>query len=142
MAKPRSARAPRGATGACRDRRRPQGTPRPDWVRPFLRVNRALHASVRLIGSTLLTVRAAERCAHQRPIRTTRELQDVSARLVDASARLVRAARELAETNDCIGREPERARDVPKLLVHATEHWVYHRRMARRGRGPGFHLAG
>jgi hypothetical protein len=79
---------------------------------------------VRLIGATLRTVAGSERCAHRRPIRTSRNLHQASALLVDASARLARAARELAETNECVAREPERATAVPDMLVHATERWM------------------
>lgn len=118
-------RAPKGASGTCRDRRRPQGGGRPAWVRPFRRACRALDASLRLICSTLPTVAASKRCAHRRPIRASRNLDQASARLVDASARLQRAARALAKTNECAAREPERAGDVPALVVQTTENWLY-----------------
>ena len=96
----------------------------PAWFRPYSRAQRALAASIRLIGSTLRTVAGAEHGLHRRPIRTSRNLQEASARLVDASARLRWAAQELAETNECIALEPERAAPVPELLIQATEHWM------------------
>jgi hypothetical protein len=37
----------------------------------------------------------------------------------------VRAAQELAQTNACIGRDPECPDDLPELLIEATERWVY-----------------
>jgi hypothetical protein len=35
------------------------------------------------------------------------------------------AARELAEVNACIAREPENAGEVPELLVEAAERWAF-----------------
>jgi hypothetical protein len=69
-------------------------------------------------------VRGSARCAHLRPVRTSRNLHEASGRLVDASARLARAAEALAETNACISRDPVEASVVPDMLVRATERWV------------------
>ena len=125
MTRLKPTRAPKGATGACRDRRRPQGERRPAWVRPFERANRALRASARLINSSIIAAARSQRGAHRRPIRSSQDLLAVGARLVTASARLVRAAEEIAETNECIGREPERAGGAPELLIQTTERWVF-----------------
>jgi hypothetical protein len=119
------ARAPKGANGNCRNRRRPEGARRPAWVRPFIRANRAISSSARLIGTTLLEVSASERHVHRRPVRTSKNLLEASDRLVQASARLYRAARDLARTNECIARDPENAADLPERLLETTESWVY-----------------
>ncbi|HUP59086.1 MAG TPA: hypothetical protein VNA69_01565 [Thermoanaerobaculia bacterium] len=120
----RSARAPEGASGTCRDRRRPQGERR-RWVRPFYRANRALDASLRLIGSTLHAVAATKRTVHRRPVRASRNLHNASELLVTASVRLMWAAQNLAEMTECAGREPETAQHVPEIVVNATERWMY-----------------
>ena len=127
--RPNYAQAPKGATGQCRDRRRPQGRRRLAWVRPLRRAQRALDACVGLIDSALRTGAAWERCADRTPIRASRGLHHASGQLVDASARLARAANALAETNACIAREPERAFLAPGLLMDVTERWV---QVARR----------
>lgn len=123
MTRTNDARAPRSAPGTCRNRRRQKGGG-PAWVRPFCRAERALEASIRLIGSTLRTVARSERCAHRRPIRTSRTLHEASARLHEASVRLARAAEQMRETNECIAREPERSTAVPALLLHTAERYV------------------
>lgn len=120
----KSAKAPEGASGPCRDRRRPHGDRR-RWVRPFYRANRALNASLRLIGSTLHTVAATKRTVHRRPVRASRNLHNASELLVIASVRLLRAARNLTEMTDCASREPETAEAVPEILADATERWVF-----------------
>lgn len=117
------ARAPKPAAARCEDRRR-TGEQRPAWLRPYRRVQRALEASARLIDSTLRTVAASERCAHRRPIQTSGNLWNASGRLATASRRLMHAVEELAEANECIGREPERAAGVPALLTAATAQWM------------------
>jgi len=111
------------AAGKCRDRGRPQRR-RLAWVRSLRRAQRALDACVGLINSSLSTVVVSKGCVHQRPIRTSRDLNHASGRLVEASARLGRAARELAETNECIAREPERAVFAPELLIGDTSRWI------------------
>jgi hypothetical protein len=116
--------APQGADGTCRDRRGPRGERRPGWVRPFVRANRAIRASARLIARTLREVSASERRVERRPVGTSRKLQAASGRLVDASARLARAARELARTNEWIARDPENSASAPRLLVETTASWV------------------
>jgi Tfp pilus assembly protein PilX len=120
MAKSKHARAPQGASGTSRNRRRQQGG-MPAWMRPFCRASRALDASIRLIGATERTVARSERCAHRLPVRTSRTLQEASARLRDAQARLVRAAQELAAANECLVREPDETELVPELLVHNAQ---------------------
>jgi hypothetical protein len=117
--------APKGAAGTCRDRRRSKGLRREKWVRPFLRLHRTLDSSVHLITSSLLSAGASERRVRRRPLRASRELTEASELLVRASSRLMRAAHALAEVNACIAREPEKASDVPELLVQATERWVF-----------------
>jgi hypothetical protein len=119
-ARKRPTSAPEGASGTCRDRRRPQGERR-GWVRPFFRANRALDVSLRLIGSTLRTVAAAERSAHRRPVRVSRRLQDASELLATATVRLGWAARNLVELTACVGGETAH---VPEMVVNATERWV------------------
>ncbi len=120
MAKSNNARAPQGASGTSRNRRRKQvGVP--TWARPFCRASRAIDASIRLIHSTVHTVARSERCAHRRPVRTSRTLQEASARLLDARARLVRAAQELAAANECLVREPDETGLVSELLVHNAQ---------------------
>ena len=117
-------RAPEGASGTCRDRRRTDGDRR-RWVRPFHRANRALYASFRLIATTHHTVAAAERTVHRRPVRASRNLQRASDLLVTASARLVCAAKNLAEMTERAALEPETAQDVPEFVVTATARWMY-----------------
>jgi hypothetical protein len=119
-ARKRPTSAPEGASGTCRDRRRPQGERR-GWVRPFFRANRALDASLRLIGSTLRAVATAERAVHRRPVRVSRNLQDASELLATATVRLGWAARNLVELTACVGGETAQ---VPEMVVNATERWV------------------
>lgn len=97
---------------------------RPAWVRPFVRANRAISSSARLICSTLGQVSASERCVLRRPIRASRKLDEASARLVEVSRRLSHAARDLAKTNERIARDPQDAADVPEMLVDTTESWL------------------
>jgi hypothetical protein len=120
----KSARAPEGASGTCRGRRRPHGDRR-RWVRPFFRANRALNASLHLIASTLHTVAAAKRTVHRRPVRASRNLHNASELLVTASARLMRAVQNLAEMTERARCEPETAEAVPEILVNTTERWLY-----------------
>ncbi len=120
----KSARARERASGTCRDRRRPHGDRR-RWVRPFYRANRALNASLRLIGSTLHTIGATKRTFQGRPVRASRNLHNASALLVTANVRLMRAAQNLTEMTECARREPETAEAVPEILAHATERWVF-----------------
>lgn len=119
-----SARAPEGASGTCRDRRRSNGERR-RWVRPLFRANDAMYASMRLIGSTLRAVSVAKRAAHRRPVQASRDLWNASGRLVTASLRLMKAAENIAEMTRCAGREPETALEVPEIVVMQTERWVY-----------------
>lgn len=94
------------------------------WVRSFCRAYRALDASIRLADAALRDAVASRRRARRRPVQASRDLHEAEGLLVDALARLLRAARELAETNACIGREPETARFAPELLIVATARWV------------------
>jgi hypothetical protein len=122
-ARKRPSSAPEGASGTCRDRRRPQGERR-GWVRPFFRANRALDASLRLIGSTLRAVAAAERSVHRRPVRVSRNLLDASELLATATVRLGWAARNLAELTACAAGGSATAQQVPEMVVNATARWV------------------
>ena len=122
MSRPNHAQA---LKSACRERRRAKNLRREAWVRPFLRAHRTLDASFRLIKCSLLSAGASERRARRRPIRASRELDQASGLLIRASARIAKAARELAEVNACIAREPEKASDVPELLVEATKRWAF-----------------
>jgi hypothetical protein len=124
MTRPNHAQALEDAAGNCRNRRRPQGRRRLAWVRQFQRARRVLDTCVGLINSSVRTTAALERSFDQRPIRSSRDLHDVSGRLVDASARLGRAARELAETTKCIAREPEGAALAPDLITYETRRWI------------------
>ena len=119
-------RAPvRDAVGARRrNRRRREAAPRAGWVRPLFRAQCALDTTTRLVDRTLSEIASSEQCAHLRPVRTTKDLHNASARLVAASQKLQTAARKLAEVNEWILREPERSRHAPPLLVCATECWV------------------
>ena len=125
MTRPNHARAHKSAAGTCRDRRRPQGQQREAWVRPLLRLHRALDTSVRLITSTLLASGACSRRAQRRPIQASKELHEVSERLVRASSRLKWAAIELEQMKACIVREPEKAGDAPELFVMATQRLMF-----------------
>src|SRR6185436_20452666 len=120
----KTARAPEGASGTCRDRRRQHGDRR-RWVRPFYRANRALDASFRLIVTTLHTVTAAERTVHRRPIRASRNLQHASDLLVTASDRLFCAVRNLEKMSKRAALQPETAQDVPEFVVTAMARWMY-----------------
>jgi hypothetical protein len=120
----RQAAASRGADGTCRERLRTRGGRRPAWVRPLRRAQRAINASILLLASTLRAVERSERCAHRRPVQTSRNLQGASGQLQVALARLNRAAREIAETNQCMILEPERAAGAPPLVAEAALRWV------------------
>jgi hypothetical protein len=119
------AQALKSAAGSCRDRRRAKGLRREAWVRPFRRLHHALDSSVHLISRSLLSAGASHRRARCRPIRSSKELDSASDLIVRASSLLKRAARDLAEVNACIAREPEKAGDVPELLIQATERWLF-----------------
>jgi hypothetical protein len=115
-------RAPQGASGTSRNRRRRQGGGS-DWTRPCRRVHRALDASLRLINATLRTVARYERCVHHRPVGTFRNLRGVSAMLRDASTRVRQAERALAVMNECYRREPTDVEIAPEFLSWAAERW-------------------
>ena len=119
------AQAPQGATGTCRDRRRPESLRRKAWARPIRRLHRALDSSVHLISRSLLSAGASERRAQRRPIRSSRELEKIEELILLASSRLSQAARELAKVHACIARDPENAGDAPELLILATERWIF-----------------
>jgi hypothetical protein len=129
VTRPNHARAPKGATGGCRERRRPRGERPPAWVRPYRQVKRALAASERLIDYTLRAMAASERCAQRRPIHASMNLDHAEVRLARASRGLTIAIDQLAEANACVGLEPERAAGAMELLVAATVEWV---RMSQR----------
>jgi hypothetical protein len=124
MAKSNTARASKGASGISRNRRhRVAG---PAWIRPLWRAHRALDASLGLIDATLRTIARSERCAHRRPIGTSRNLDQASAQLIDATSRLSRAVKDLALSNECLRREPHDQTAVlaPEFLLHAAERWL------------------
>jgi hypothetical protein len=122
MTRPYAARAPKGATGACRSRRRRKAARRPEWVRPYRRAQRALDAAVRLIFEAFDAIEAAGRCAERCPVRTARRLTGAIRQMVAASRRLFAAQRELAEARELLGRVPERqAGDAPELVELAAE---------------------
>ncbi len=117
-----SARAPKGAAGACRTRRRRKAGRRPEWVRPYRRAQSALDAAVRLIFSTLATVEEAGRCVEWRPVRTARSLTGAVRQMVTAARRLFAAQRELAEAQDRLDGAPEwQSGDAPELIELAAE---------------------
>ncbi|HYC93616.1 MAG TPA: hypothetical protein VEO54_30710 [Thermoanaerobaculia bacterium] len=124
MTRPSSARAPRGAAGACRDPRRASRGGRAAWVRPYARAKHALDASVRLIDSTLRAVRVSERCAIRRPVHATRNLREAGGRLIVASKRLTRAAERLAQANHYLALQPELPAEAPELLLREAERWA------------------
>lgn len=124
MTRPNRARAPKGADGTCRNRRRPQGERRPKWVRPFIRATRAITSSARLIDSTVLEVAATECHVHRRPVRTSQNLHEASGRLVGVWIRLYQAARDLVRANEYMARDPEHSAEVPELLAETTRSWI------------------
>ena len=115
------AQATRATHAPSRNRR---GGVRPAWVRPYCRAERALAATIRLIGSTRRAVARSERCAHRRPVQTSRNLHEVAGLLVHASSHLRRAAKELDETNECIARDPGHGSAASSMFVRATERCV------------------
>jgi len=120
----KSARAPEGASGTCRNRRRTRGD-RQRWVRPFFLANRALDDSLRLIGSTLHTVAVTRRTARRRPLRASRNLSSASDLLFTASVRLLSAACNLEEMTERAEREPETAQHAPEIVANAMERWNF-----------------
>ncbi|HEY0158212.1 MAG TPA: hypothetical protein VGF28_13090 [Thermoanaerobaculia bacterium] len=105
-------------------RRRVRRARRPSWAGPLRRLNNALASSWRLIDATRdAAERAADRAARC-PIRTSRDLHRLSARLLDVCDRLRRAARCLGETTDSMTLAPERIHDAPRLLTEATLRWL------------------
>jgi hypothetical protein len=113
-----SAKAPQDS-GAYRNRRQ-QATQRPVWVRSYRRAQRAIDASVRLIGSSMNTASVSESCLERRPVRTAQSLNGAARRLAAAGLRLLHASRELAAANECLGRAPG---DAPELVALASERW-------------------
>jgi hypothetical protein len=97
---------------------------RPLWVARLRRLNRAVTSSLGMIDSTMEAIDRASSRAARSPIRTTRDLQRLSARLTGATARLARAVRCLDETTESLRLEPERASGAPLLLIEATHRWV------------------
>lgn len=113
MARSNQARSRKDAHGR-------RGGRRASWVGPFRRVNRALVSSARLLESARQTVEGAwDSCLHS-PVRTSRELCRVSARLADAKVRLERALRGLTATSGCFGAKPEQAECASRLLIEAS----------------------
>src|SRR5688572_22925712 len=124
VTRPNHARAPKGATGGCRERRSPEAERAPSWVRPYRQLKRVLAAAERLIDSTGRAAAASERCAHRRPIRASMKLDHAEGWLTKASRGLTQAVDQLAEVNACVGLEPERAGNAPALLLAMTAQWM------------------
>lgn len=121
MTRSGSASAPKGAGGACRPSRRPEGARGPEWVRSYKRAQRALDSAVSLIFSTVHAVVAAGRCAELHPVRTAKRLTAGVRELTVASLRHLDAQRELAAASEALGREPEQQNgDAPELLELAA----------------------
>lgn len=97
---------------------------RPLWVAQLRRLNRAVASSLRMIDSTMEAIDRASSRAARCPIRTTRDLQRLSARLTGATARLARAVRYVGATTESLALEPERASEAPRLLIDATARWI------------------
>ena len=93
---------------------------RPHWLSRLRRLNRALASSRRLVDATWSAVGQASDRAARCPIRTTRDLQRLAARLQGAMRRLEEATHGFAETTDTLLREPEQIADAPRLLMDAT----------------------
>jgi hypothetical protein len=106
------------------DRRSVRRARRPLWVAPLRRLNRAVASSLRMVDSTRAAIERASSRVARSPIRTTRDLQRLSARLTGATARLARAVRGVGETAESLRLEPERAREAPRLLIDATTRWL------------------
>jgi hypothetical protein len=123
VSKSNHARASRGAAGTCRKPHRQHGA-RPAWIRPLRRAQRSLGASAKLIGSTMRAVERYQRCAAERPVRTTIQLYRVSERLSAASTHLQWALHQLGAVNECIALDPESAVHVPELLFKVTGLWA------------------
>lgn len=87
---------------------------------PFLRTRRAVNASFRRIDASLRVIDASERCASDRPIRATRQLERVSGLLANATAQLERAAIGIRDITDRAAQSPELAPDAPEWLTAAT----------------------
>lgn len=114
------------ASRACRNEPRPCVERRerlPRWVRPLRRLHRALDYSSELLESTFRTVWIADDSAAERPLQTSRTLHRASYRLSAASAHLSNAARNLDAITEAALLEPERAAEVPQLLIEATLRW-------------------
>ncbi len=77
-----------------------------------------------MIDSTMEAIDRASSRAARCPIRTTRDLQRLSARLTGATARLARAVRYVGATTESLALEPERASEAPRLLIDATARWI------------------
>jgi hypothetical protein len=121
VTRPNHARAPKGAAGVSRNRRR-DGARRPEWVRPYRRAQRALDTSVGLIGSCLNAVDHARLSIDRRPVGTARKLDGAARRLGTAKSRLVAASRELEAMSQCLERAPDLAAgDAPELVALASE---------------------
>ena len=119
MTKPNDAQATDGTLR----RNRPRRKGRYAYIRPLLRAEGAIEASLWLIEATRRAVARAERCAHRRPVRTSRNFRKAAARLHKVSKRLVWAAEDLAETKECIAGQP--AMEVIQYAVaYSTGRWV------------------
>ena len=107
--------------GRHRGRRDERGS---GWGRPYVRVQRALDASQRLIHSTLRRVASSKRCAHRRPVGVSRELGHATHLLITASARIGRAAQQIEAMRVSALRDPRDIEQVPQLLVESFARWA------------------
>ncbi len=115
-ARPTSSKhATRSRRGRCR---RPES-----WRSPLRRVRRAIASSLRLIEASRRVVDASPEFALQRPVRTTRRLQQVSGWLVGATRRLSRAIDTLQEAT--LDLEPgDLSPDLPAHVFDATTRYL------------------
>ena len=129
--RPTSAKARKGATGTCRNRRRRRAGGRQGWVRRYRRAQRVLDSTANQILEAMGMVLAFERSVERRPVRTCRRLTRGLRGLAAAGLKILRAQHELAEAKECLGRVPEHAAgDAAEILELASErcqaanHWL------------------
>ena len=125
MANATSLRVLPGTAGTCRRRRRPQGSARPEWVRPYRRVQRDLDVSLGLIDSSYRAATVSEKWVASRPVGTSVKLSGATRRLGTALRRLMHAAGELAEARRCLERVPGCRDQGSELVALAAERWEH-----------------
>ena len=124
MADVQIAAVPRGNASNSRPAGVRQRDGGPSWLGPLRRTRYAILASLRMIESSGKVVDACEGFAGRRPLRATRQLEHVSARLVKVTARLQRGVDSLNEANYRLALSPFDAGDAPGRLIEATERWI------------------